>query len=217
MPTLPDALAEFHLLAFWSCRFQHAFASRAKRNPSLRDSGASPEGFAALFPAKANRCTVSERLRKDSSPVRRMPRPEGVRMRSRSGSGSSMLRLQTFGFGLGTPISLPIPTAIPNNNFHAGFTQSRQRVDWHAAARSATVHANQPDSPELGCRNVLSVDAKPIPGLGLLHRTHWGSRIGVGVAIGIESAHRSKQPARYQSLIPTSTPTKHLRTGKRLF
>jgi hypothetical protein len=63
----------------------------------------------------------------------------------------------------------------------------------------------------LGCRNVLSFDAKPIPGLGLHHRTHWGSLIGVGVAIGIgigiESAHRSKQPARYQSLIPTSTPT----------
>jgi|GEM_PF-3129948 hypothetical protein len=73
----------------------------------------------------------------------------------------------------------------------------------------------------LGCRNVLSFDAKPIPGLGLLHRTHWGSLIGVGVAIGIgiESAHRSKQPARYQSLIPTSTltPTKHPKTGKRLF
>jgi hypothetical protein len=70
---------------------------------------------------------------------------------------------------------------------------------------------------ELGYRNVLSFDAKPIPGLGLLHRTHWGSLIGVGVAIGIgigiESAHRSKQPARYQSLIPTltpiPTPTKH--------
>ncbi|HCS92985.1 MAG TPA: hypothetical protein DIW77_23855, partial [Chromatiaceae bacterium] len=26
----------------------------------------------------------------------------------------------------------------------------------------------------LGCRNVLSFDAKPIPGLGLHHRTHWG-------------------------------------------
>ena len=37
----------------------------------------------------------------------------------------------------------------------------------------------------LGCRNVLSFDAKPIPGLGLHHRTHWGSLIGVGVAIGI--------------------------------
>jgi hypothetical protein len=75
----------------------------------------------------------------------------------------------------------------------------------------------------LGCRNVLSFDAKPIPGLGLHHRTHWGSLIGVGVAIGIgiESAHRSKQPARYQSLIPistpTPTPTKHPKTGKRLF
>jgi hypothetical protein len=44
----------------------------------------------------------------------------------------------------------------------------------------------------LGCRHVLSFDAKPIPGLGLLHRTHWGNLIGVGVAIGIgiESAHR---------------------------
>jgi hypothetical protein len=31
----------------------------------------------------------------------------------------------------------------------------------------------------LGCRNVLSFDAKPIPGLGLLHRTHWESLIGV--------------------------------------
>jgi len=42
----------------------------------------------------------------------------------------------------------------------------------------------------------------------LLHRTHWGSLIGVGVAIGIEieSAHRAKQPTRYQSRIPTLTP-----------
>jgi hypothetical protein len=67
----------------------------------------------------------------------------------------------------------------------------------------------------LGCRNVPSFDAKPMPGLGLLHRTHWGSLIGVGVAIGIgiESAQRSKQPARYQSLMltltPIPTPTKH--------
>jgi hypothetical protein len=52
----------------------------------------------------------------------------------------------------------------------------------------------------LGCRNALSFDAKPIPSFGLHHRTHWGSLIGVGAAIGIgiESAHRSKQPARYQ-------------------
>jgi hypothetical protein len=66
-------------------------------------------------------------------------------------------------------------------------------------------------SLDLGCRNVLSFDAKPIPGLGLLHRTHGGSLIGVGVAIGIgiKSAHRSKQPARYQPLIPTLTPIKH--------
>jgi hypothetical protein len=73
----------------------------------------------------------------------------------------------------------------------------------------------------LGCRNVLSFDANPIPGLGLLHRTHWGSLLGVGVAIGLESAHRSKQPARYQSLIPTltpiPTPVEHPKTGKRLF
>jgi hypothetical protein len=32
----------------------------------------------------------------------------------------------------------------------------------------------------LGCRDVLSFDVKPIPGLGLHHRTHWGSLIGVG-------------------------------------
>jgi hypothetical protein len=99
---------------------------------------------------------------------------------------------------------------------------SQQRENWPRLPPGAERHrpcATGAASPSCGrprrsrsgpgCRNVLSFDAKPIPGLGLHHRTHWGSLIGVGVAIGIgiESAHRSKQPARYQSLLPTLTPT----------
>ena len=103
----------------------------------------------------------------------------------------------------------------------ADFAESQTGL-MHSRARPRTEAVQGFVGCCLGCRNVLSFDAKPIPGLGLLHRTHWGSPIGVGVAIGIgigiESAHRSKQPAPYQSLMltlkPIPTPTKHPSTGK---